>query len=401
MRWNMASPGAGTVRGLDSLLGVLQYKDAQKKRDERLEAEKIERETIRAEEKKRHDELMNIEKLKFQKGSFTALAHSMKEYLDPENDTKWESVESGLDKIGTKFDEASPGLGDPFNAVVKNAPARVRTKNPITGQETYFSDEELEEQRKKYAEEVYLRSIAGVQSLGGDIEKGETKFGKRTQYKLGKDGSVATREPKTKEAFEKNKEEGFTENKPVESNWEDVPFFYEKDGKNVSINARNKEEFDRFSADEKYTRGKLDSKGKVKNQTITDENGNVTNIIFNEDGTVKSTETVDANGKPVGRAGKFSPSTPAEKTAEQKRKQHQDNLNKVTQPKFKEDAINVLKKTIGAEWDTYTEQEKDNKIKLEIDKQIKTMFPDAIHGVNEDGVIGYFDKDGNLIRADD
>jgi hypothetical protein len=162
----MASPGAGTVRGLDSLLGVLQYKDAQKKKDERLEAEKIERETIRAEEKKRHDELMNIEKLKFQKGSFTALAHSMKEYLDPENDTKWESVESGLDKIGTKFDEASPGLGDPFNAVVKNAPARVRTKNPITGQETYFSDEELEEQRKKYAEEVYLRSIAGVQSLG-------------------------------------------------------------------------------------------------------------------------------------------------------------------------------------------------------------------------------------------
>lgn len=243
-RWDIVSPGSGRVRGMDTLLGVLSYLRKEKKDDEREAVRKAERDQVRKEELARKKELMNIEKLKVERGNYTALVHTAKEYLADE-DPDWDRYMRGIQTLGQGMEKRFPGMGAPYEAVLKGAPQMVRTKNPITGEETYFSDEELNEQRKKYMQEVQLRSLAGVQATGGEIDKGETKWGKKAKTEqLEADREKA----KAKiEAAQKAKK------------FEKVPF-ETKDGRKVY--ARNQNEFDKFSADtDNYTRGeKIDKK---------------------------------------------------------------------------------------------------------------------------------------------
>lgn len=214
-----------------------------------------------------------------------------------------------------------------------------------------------------WKQQTQLSNLAMLKLLGDDIKKEEINFGTRIYTITDKDGTKRKLKAESPEDAADIEAKGGVRGEPIE-----------------------------------------EKKDKTTRQAFTDTEGNVTNVIFGDDGKVIGIEPVKKDGKAIGRKGKVSePQTTSEKVAEKTEIDRASQQTKVTDPKFKQDAIDTVKKMIGKEWDTYSEEEKSKKIEVEIDKQIRQVYTgkEVIYGVDEKtGIIGWY-VDNKLVLAAD
>ena len=199
--------------------------------------------------------------------------------------------------------------------------------------------------------------------LGDDIKKDDVKFGTRTYTMTDPDG---------------------TKRKLKAESPEDAAEIEDKGG----------------------VRGEVieEKKDKTTRQSFTDTEGNVTSVRFDEEGKVIGIEPVKKDGKAIGRKGRTSePLTTQQKVTEKTELDRATQQTKVTDPKFKQDAIDTVKKMVGREWDTFEEEEKTKKIETQMDKQIRQVYTgsEVVYGVDEKtGIIGWY-VDNKLVLAAD